>query len=116
MAEKKKRTPSKARKTPEAFESYLINLAMKRAAEMLENGNAPAQIVSHFLKLGTEKAKYEREKIKADAQLAISKANLIETQRRSEETAAKALEAFKRYAGFSEETYDEDEDYYDDEY
>lgn len=99
------------RKTAEGMESYLINLAMKRAAEMLEKGNAPAQIVTHFLKLGTENAKYEREKLKADTQLAISKASLIESQKKSEELAAKALQAFKRYAGYAEEIDEEDDDY-----
>lgn len=111
----RRRKGSSERRTPEGMESYLINLAMTRAAEMLEKGNAPAQIISHFLKLGTEKAKYEREKLKAETQLAVSRADLVESQRRSEETAAEALEAFKRYAGFSEEE-DEDEEDYDDDY
>lgn len=111
MEERRKKRSNLERKTPEGTESYLINLAMKRAAEMLENGTAPAQIITHFLKLGTEKAKYEREKLKADTQLSISKAILIESQKRSEEIAEEALKAFKRYAGFFDET--DDEDYYD---
>lgn len=113
MPERRRSGSGSERRTPEGMESYLINLAMQRAAEMLENGNAPAQIISHFLKLGTEKAKYEREKLKADTQLAISKANLVESQQKSEEVAAKALEAFKRYAGLAEE---DEEDYDDDGY
>lgn len=112
MAERRNSRGGSERRTPEGMESYLVNLAMQRAAEMLENGNAPAQIISHFLKLGTEKAKYEREKLKADTQLAISKANLVESQQRSEEVAAKALAAFKKYAGLS----DDEEDYDDDDY
>lgn len=113
MAERRRSNGGSERRTSEGMESYLINLAMQRAAEMLESGNAPAQIISHFLKLGTEKAKYEREKLKADTQLAISKANLVESQQKSEEIAAKALDAFKRYAGLNEE---DEEDYEDDEY
>lgn len=112
MAERRKRTGGLEMRTPEGMESYLVNLAMQRAAEMLENGTAPAQIISHFLKLGTEKAKYEREKLKADTQLAISKANLVESQQKSEEIASKALAAFKRYAGFDEEEYEDDDDEY----
>lgn len=113
MEERRGRSIKSERRTPEGMESYLVNLAMKRAAEMLEKGNAPAQIISHFLKLGTEKAKYEREKLKADTQLAISKANLMESQKKSEEVAAEALKAFKKYAGYAEESDEED---YDDEY
>lgn len=112
MAERRKSGSRLERRTPEGMESYLINLAMQRAAEMLESGNAPAQIISHFLKLGTEKAKYEREKLKADTQLAISKANLVESQQKSEEVAEKALAAFKKYAGLT----DNDEEDYEDEY
>lgn len=114
MAERRRKSPGSERRTPEGMESYLVNLAMQRAAEMLEKGNAPAQIISHFLKLGTEKAKYEREKLKAETQLAVSRADLVESQRKSEETAARALAAFKKYAGFDEE--DDEEDYDDDEY
>lgn len=113
--EERRRKPGPERKTDEGMESYLVNLAMKRAQEMLEKGSAPAQIISFFLKLGTEKAKYEREKLKADTLLAISKANLLESQKKSEEIAEEALKAFKKYAGFSEE-FDEEDDDYDEEY
>lgn len=112
MGERREKSSISERKTAEGFESYLINLAMKRAAEMLEKGNAPAQIISHFLKLGTEKAKYEREKLKAETELTISKANLVNSHLEYEEVAAKALEAFKRYAGFAEE-FDDEDDYED---
>ena len=114
MGEKQKKKPSLERRTPEGLESYLINLAMKQACKMLENGTAPAQIVSHFLKLGTENAKFEREKLKAETKLAMSKANIIESQQRYEEIASEALEAFKKYSGFAED--DESDEDYDDEY
>lgn len=105
--------PRKAeRKTAEGRESYLVNLAMERAEELLLNGKAPAQIITHFLKLGTEKAKYEREKLRADTKLAISKAEHIEFQKKYEETAEKALRAFKKYSGNYTED-DEEEDEYD---
>lgn len=110
MAERVRKTPGLERKTSEGLESYLINLAMMKAKEMMENGTAPAQIISHFLKLGTEKARFEREKLKADTQLALSKAERLEAQQRSEEVAARALEAFKRYAGFAEEFDEDDQD------
>ena len=114
MSERRQRSSVSERRTPEGMESYLVNLAMIKAEQMLKKENPPAQIVAHFLKLGTEKAKYEREKLRADTQLAVSKANRIEVQNRYEEIAEKALEAFKKYAGISEYP-DEEEDYEDDE-
>lgn len=115
MAERRQRSSVSERKTPEGMESYLVNLAMIKAEQMLKKENPPAQLVTHFLKLGTEKAKYEREKLRADTQLAVSKANRIEVQNRYEEIAEKALEAFKKYAGISEYVEDDEEEYEDDE-
>lgn len=111
MGERRGRASVSERKTPEGMESYLVNLAMIKAEQMLRKENPPAQIVTHFLKLGTEKAKYEREKLKADTQLAVSKANRIEVQNRYEEIAEKALEAFKKYAGITEVVEDDEDDY-----
>jgi hypothetical protein len=45
--------------------------------------------------------------------LANSKAQLVESQKKSEEIAAKALEAFKSYAGIIDEDGYEEDDYYD---
>lgn len=112
MIERRKKSSGRERKTSEGRESHLINLAMTRAEEMLENGTAPAQIISHFLKLGTEKAKYEREKLIADTKLAISKAEHVDAQRNSERVAKEALEAFKKYAGIFS---DDEEEYLDNE-
>ena len=110
MEERRKKSRKTERKTAEGRESYLINLAMEQAEAMLLTGKAPAQIVTHFLKLGTEKVKYEIEKLKADTKLAMSKSEHIEFQQNSEEIAAKALEAFKKYSGH----YEDEEDDYDD--
>lgn len=109
MAEKKKKPQ---RRTPEGQESYMINLAMDQAEEQLRNHTAPAMIVSHFLKLATTKALVELEKVRAEAKLANSKAELADTQKKSDEIATKALEAFRRYSGnMNDDIYDEDEYY-----
>ena len=107
---RKKRSLAPAR-TAEARESQLINLAMNRAQEMLENGTASSQIITHFLNLGTEKARLDRLKLEADVELARAKANAMESQMRFEEVAEKALQAFKTYAGIMSE--DEEDDYDD---
>lgn len=113
MGERRKKRVLSERKTPEGMESQLINLAMQRAAEMLADKTAPAQIITHFLRLGTARAKAEVEKLKADAVLQRSKVELIEYQKQSEALAKKALEAFKRYSGRED---DEDDEDYDDDY
>lgn len=89
-----------------ARESRLINLAMNLAEEQLENGTATSQVITHFLKAATEKAKYEQEKLKAETQLAMAKIEAMESQKRSELMAEEAIKAFKKYSGE-----DDEEDY-----
>ena len=100
-------------RTPEAQEQLMINLSMKQAEQMLREGRAPSQIVVHFLKLATEKAKIENEKLKADAEMARSKTELMRAQRHSEELYEQAIQAFKSYGGSGSFGEEDEEDYYD---
>ena len=103
----RKRAPAR---TPKARESQLVDLAMTTAEEKMRNGTASSQIIVHFLKLGTELAKLELEKLRADVALSEKKVDIMESQQRSEEIAEKALEAFRSYSGF----YDSEDDEWDD--
>lgn len=96
-------------RTPEDQERRMINLAMRQAEAQLEAGTAPAQVVTHFLKLGTENAKLEREKLRAEAELSRAKAEHLQSQGHYEETVREAIEAFKSYQGLSR-GYEENDD------
>ena len=112
---KKKKAKKLPPRSPEALEQRMINLSMRQAEQMLEEGRAPAQIVVHFLKLATEKTKYENEKLKADAEMSRTKSQVLRSQEHSEELYEKAMEAFKSYGG-NVVNYSEDnrgDDYYD---
>ena len=113
--ESKTRRKTAPSRTPEAQEQRMINLSMKQAEKMLEEGRAPAQIVVHFLKLATEKTRYENEKLRAETEMTISKSELMKSQQHSEELYAKAIQAFKSYGGGGYSGNDEDEYYDDDE-
>lgn len=93
---KKKKSPAR---TPEAQEQRMINLAMKQAEQMLVEGRAPSQIVTHFLKLATEKARLENEKLRAETRKAESQADSMDAQVHSEEIYQEAIRAFKSYGG-----------------
>ena len=56
------RLPSEAT-TSEKRENELIALAVDLAEEQLRAGTASSQVITHFLKLATEKEKLEREKL-----------------------------------------------------
>ena len=57
---KRRRAPAK---TVEGRENQLIALAAELAEKQLFDGTATAQVITHFLKLGTMKAKLEMEKL-----------------------------------------------------
>lgn len=101
---KRKTSPSM---TPEESEQRCINYATSMAEEQLRNGTASSQVMIHFLKLGSAKAKLETEKLKHETELVKAKTESLESQRKSEELLDKAIKAFKGYAG----EYDEDEQY-----
>lgn len=84
-------------RTQEAQENLMINLAMKQAEDMLREGRAPSQVVVHFLKLATEKTKFENEKLKADAELSKAKSELVQTQKEADEKYEEVINALKSY-------------------
>lgn len=85
--------------TPEAREQQLISKAVDLAERQIDEGTASSQIIVHFLKLGTEKAKLEREKIKQENLLTQAKIESIQSSARVEELYAQAIDAMRRYSG-----------------
>lgn len=100
-----KRRP--AAKTPEARERELVGLAMDLAEKQLRAGTASAQVITHWLKVGSEKDKLEREGLRVENELRKAKVDQLASAQKTEELYAKALKAIKSYAGEP----DEDEDY-----
>lgn len=93
----------------EARENQLISLAMDRAEKQIRAGTASAQVITHFLKLGTEKAALENEKIKNENEMLKAKVETLRSQQRSEELYQAALDAMRSYAGM-DDIEDRDED------
>ena len=94
--EQKKRRPAL---TPEARENQMIALAVDLAEQQLMDGTASSQVITHFLKLGTEKAKLEQEKLRRENELLKAKTESIESGRRIEELYSEAINAIKQYSG-----------------
>lgn len=85
--------------SPEARESRCISLAMDRAEEKLLNGTASSQLITHFLKLATEKERLEREKLVQENELLKAKTSAIKAEKESAVEYAKVLEAMRAYGG-----------------
>ena len=94
---------------PEAREAQMINLAVAQAEKQLREGTAPAQIVTHYLKLATAREKKELEILEQQAKLIAAKTEALAAQRETERLYAEAIEAIKYYNG---QGYDEDEELY----
>lgn len=85
--------------TQESEEVQMTALAMNLAKQQLLDGTASSQVITHFLKLGTERARLEKEKIIKENKLLDVKANAIENSQREDELFEKAIAAMKRYNG-----------------
>lgn len=93
--------------TPEARENQLISLAVDLVEERLRNGTASSQETTHFLKLGSPKARLEKEKLEREVELLRAKTEAIESAKHVEELYANAIKAMQKYSGNG----DSDEDY-----
>lgn len=97
MAEaKRKRPPAR---TPQAREQQLVALAVDLAEKQIAAGTASAQVITHFLKLGSERDKLEREKLTRENALLKAKSDAIASQQRVEQLYVEAMTAFKHYHG-----------------
>lgn len=112
VSKKSTESESPQRKTrkaidPQARENQLINLAMDEAERQISEGTASSQIITHFLKLGCEKERLEREKLEHENALLRAKKEMIESGKRIEALYGDAINAMKRYKGDSSDDDDE---------
>lgn len=87
----------------EAQEKRMIAAATNLAYEQIMNGTASSQVITHYLKLGTEKNRLEMEKLKAENEMLKAKTDAIQSVQRIEELYKEATIAMKKYAGVSNE-------------
>ena len=88
--------------SPEARENQLIALAVDLVEQRLLNGTASSQETTHFLKLGSTKARYELEKMKAENDLIKAKTKAYESAEDIAEKYEKAIQAMRHYSGNSD--------------
>lgn len=93
---KRKRPPAKS---PKGRENQLINLAYDQAELLLREGKAPAPVIVHFLKMGTERDKLELEKLRHESQYLEKKTEMVDQGERLEEMMTKATESMRTYQG-----------------
>lgn len=85
----------------EARENQVINAAMNLAEQQILEGTASSQVITYFLKLGSqrEREKLEREKLEAENTLLKAKTETLQSQAKMEELYHEAIKAFSQYHG-----------------
>lgn len=92
--------------TPEARENQLVSLAINLAEQQLRDGTASSQVITHYLKLGSQKERLEREKLQRENELLKAKTDSIASAKRTEELYENALRAMREYSGHGDDDFD----------
>lgn len=85
--------------TPEGRENQMIALAMDLAEQQLRDGTASSQLITEFVKRGSEKARLENEKLREENRLLRARTENIESAKEVEKLYKEALEAMRDYSG-----------------
>lgn len=108
----RRNTPSRGRRpatTPEGREGQLVSLAVDLAEKQLSDGSASAQVISHYLKLGSTREQLEQDRLRQENELLKAKVEQLASTKRIEELYEDALNAMRTYAGHEpEEVFDDD--------
>ena len=91
--------PMRPALTPEARENQLIALAVDLAERQLREGTASAQVITHYLKLGSTRERIEKEILERQSELLGAKTQAIQSSQRVEELYKNALDAMRTYSG-----------------
>lgn len=85
--------------TPEDREDQLIAAAMNLAEDQIIAGTASAQVISHFLKLGSSRERLEQARLMGEVELVGAKVESIASGARIEALYKEAMEAMREYKG-----------------
>lgn len=85
--------------TPEGRENQLISKAVDLAEKQLAEGTASAQVITHYLKLGSSREKLEQERLENENALLVAKREAMASAARVEELYGAAIDAMRAYAG-----------------
>lgn len=97
--------------TPESRENQVISAAIDLAERQIQDGTASAQIITHYLKLGSTRELLEKERLRKENLLLEAKIANMETAKNIERLYEEAIKAMRGYAGQDVEEPEYDDDY-----
>lgn len=89
--------------SPEARENQMISLAVDFAERQLLDGTASAQVVTHYLKLGSTKERIEKDILISQKGLLEAKTEAMQSSKNVEKLYSEALAAMRHYTGNGED-------------
>lgn len=95
----KNQSPRPPATTVEGRENQLVSLAVDLAEQQLREGTASAQVISHYLKLGSTRERLEQERLEQENELLKARVDAMASAKKVEELYAQALDAMRSYAG-----------------
>lgn len=96
--------------TLETRENQMISLAVDLAERQLREGTASAQVVTHYLKLGTTRERLEQARLEREVELLRAKSDQMASAERIEKLYTDAIAAMRSYQGQAPEELDDDPD------
>lgn len=101
--------------TDQGREAQLISLAMDLAERQLAEGTASSQVMTHYLKMGSNRETLEQERLRQEVELLRGKVEQLAAGGRIEALYSEALNAMRNYSGQQSAVEDEDEgeEFYD---
>ena len=104
MADSRKHSkPRRAPATsPESRENQVIAAAVDLAEKQIREGTASAQVITHFLKMGSPREQLERDRLRGEIKLSESKIKELESRANIEELYGAAIDAMRAYSGARE--------------
>jgi hypothetical protein len=94
--------------TPEAEENQIIAMAYNLVKQRIADGSASSQEVTHFLKMGSVKARLENERLIEENKLLRAKTKAIESEKDMKQMYLDAIKAMSSYQGHGDP---DDDDY-----
>ena len=85
--------------TPEGREAQLIAAAYDLAERQIREGTASSQVISHFLKMGTQEAKLQREILAEQKKLVVAKTESIESSKERNILYQEVIKSIRHYNG-----------------
>lgn len=88
----------------------MISLAEQLAEQQMRDGSASAQVITHYLKLGSTREQLEQRRLAGEVELQKAKIEAMASTQRLEAMYVKAMDAFRGYQGRSAEELEDPED------